>query len=191
MSKWIGLFFLLLAAIGLPVTAQAACTISSGTLPVVLSFSPWSPANFDPSVANGTVVASQVLNFSSVGASGATVTCSGGLGTQTRAGTTGAQEAVYMTYPTAIAGVGIRFTTQGRTGAGYDVWPTSLNLGTGTTPTITSTGSVLVEFVKVGTITAGGTIVGEQGASRPTRVSPSISSCSAPAAPAGQPPRCI
>jgi type 1 fimbria pilin len=164
MSKWIGLLFLLLAAIGLPVTAHAACTISSGTLPVVLSFTPWSPANFDPSVANGTVVASQVLNFSSVGAGGATVNCSGGLGTQTRAGTTGAQEAVYMTYPTGIAGVGIRFTTQGGTGAGYGVWPTSQAL-TGSSATITTTGSVLVEFVKVGTITAGGTIVGELGAS--------------------------
>lgn len=165
MSKWIGFLLLLLAAIGLPVTAQAACTLTGTTLPLVLSFTPWSPANFDPAVANGTVVASQVLNFSAVSGSGGTITCPGGVGIQTRAGTTGAREATYQTYPTGVAGVGIRFTTQGGTGAGYGVWPTSANLGTGTTTTISTNGSVLVEFVKVGPITAGGTIVGELGAS--------------------------
>jgi type 1 fimbria pilin len=166
MSKWIGLLFLLLVAIGLPVTAQAACTLAGNLLqPLVFAFTPYSPPNFDPNVANGTVVASQVLSFSAVSGTGGTLTCgTPGIGLQTRSGTTGAQEGTYMTYPTGIAGVGIRFTTQGGTGAGYGVWPTSVDWGTTPTLTIATVGSVLVEFVKVGPITAGGTIVGELGA---------------------------
>lgn len=147
MRRLSALIFLLGAC--LPAAAWATCT-SSGPLPVVLTFS-FTPGSFNPAVANGTVLYSQNIFLSSI----PTVSCSN---TSRQVQYRGVGQAgPYNTFPSSVAGVGLRISSLGPTTA----WPYS---GTAPGDSWSAQPALLIEMVKTGPITAGGVIpAGEVG----------------------------
>ncbi|WP_426394875.1 fimbrial protein [Ralstonia sp. R-29] len=142
--------------------AMAACTMtptggSPSSAPLVLHLPAFDSGAFDPTVPNGQVLATRKVSLAAVGGK---MHCPGGIGQMSYRGTTGAAGGAFSTYPTSIAGVGIRFKFTPPTSIlGY--WPRSYNYG-GAVNTSVSTGvSVVVDLVKTGPITAGGSITGE------------------------------
>ncbi|RQV50228.1 type 1 fimbrial protein [Burkholderia cenocepacia] len=147
----------------LPMTAVADCYIRDQNnnkqyTAQVAQIPAFSPPSFSPSVPVGTVLIREELP-----SSGAPfyLYCTGiiGLTTYTKSGAQGP----YNTWPTNVAGVGVRMQFTG-SGGGLGIWwPWSM-----VTPTTNSRYSgerkLLVEFVKTGPISAGGSLSGEIGA---------------------------
>ncbi|MGC2943933.1 fimbrial protein [Burkholderia ambifaria] len=141
--------------------SHASCTIkrSDGVMvpSLIVTLPKFSPPPFDPNIADGTVI------FSSSGAAsglGGALTCTSAIGDVIYAGTTGSAPGRYNTYPTPVAGVGVRIRGGINT---TEWWPQSRNV-TGTWASYGEGSSFTVEFVKTGNITAPGVLSGQIGA---------------------------
>lgn len=142
----------------LPSKGWAACTLTQTDGKVVsfltITLPAWNPPSFDPTVPVGTVL------FNGTGTSsglGGELVCTSAIGTGTYAGS--GQVGALETYPTGIAGVGIRI--KGGVNTSY-WWPQSY---TWTEPSnkFIDGSYFTVELVKTGPITAAGAISGEIG----------------------------
>ncbi|MBG0880228.1 MULTISPECIES: fimbrial protein [Burkholderia] len=151
----------------LPATAAAAsdCYIQDQNdnkryTPMVAQIPALSPPSFSPSVPVGTVLIRVELpstgeSFKLVCGTGIRIT------TYTRDGVQGA----YNTWPTNVAGVGVRMQFTGSVGGGRGIWwPYSYDTTPAGTSLFPSSRILLVEFVKTGPISAGGSLSGEIGA---------------------------
>ncbi|WP_176048594.1 fimbrial protein [Burkholderia sp. BCC1644] len=158
-----GLFWMMMSGTA---AALDRCTIfpssnpsSNTTVPYEVTLSSLSTSSFDPGVPNGTVLASQTVQF---GTTNMVVRCNTVYQTTTWGQPGVASEPVYHTMPTNVSGVGVRMKYTA--GAWRDEWwPYTYTSSAGGTETTwgLSTSPVLFEFVKIGRITAGGKITGE------------------------------
>lgn len=159
MKKIIQLFlvFVCVASSGL---SWAACVSNlPGGGPIIYNVPSFNTSSFNPDVALGTVIDSRTLQLSTIGGR---ITCSPSVGVIFYRGTTGALGA-YNTYPTGIAGVGIRLRFSGNT-TYLGFFPYTWLSTSGASMNFDSVeASLVVELVKVGPITAGGVIGGEIG----------------------------
>ncbi|MBN3565557.1 fimbrial protein [Burkholderia cenocepacia] len=126
--------------------------------PMVAEIPAFSPPSFSPSVPVGTVLIRQELP-----STGDTFTleCTGGIvnNLYTREGVRGA----YNTWPTSVAGIGVRIQFTG-SGGGIGIWwPWSISVPT-SDGIYSGNRKLLIEFVKTGPISAGGSLAGEIGA---------------------------
>ncbi|QFS40581.1 fimbrial protein [Burkholderia cepacia] len=124
--------------------------------PVVVTLAAYNAPSFDPEVPNGTIIASQEASLVSGGAG--EVACESYI-YKVRHGTLSeASDPTYHTLPTTVSGVGVRmrFSSGGNT----DWWPWEFTLPGVREITFTSI-PVVIELVKTGRITAGGSLSGE------------------------------
>ncbi|WP_260431925.1 fimbrial protein [Burkholderia cepacia] len=112
----------------------------------------YSTPEFNPSVPIGTVLDSRTVSASGLSN---TLSCSQIADTLLHGRLFGTAEPVYNTYPTTIPGVGVRI----RFSNNKNWLPFTVNWGTSMINI--STSSLIIEFVKVGPITAAGTLKGE------------------------------
>lgn len=149
---------LLILAIIWPAWSWAAvCTISTPDGgPLVYTISGFNPPKFDPNVAVGTVIYSHQTWATTPNR--ALVTCQNGLNLATYVGKPGVV-GKYNAYPTSIGGVGIRFSYPGSQVGGY--FPTSSMYSQSSIGVGDPSPTILVELIKTGPITSGGTIAGE------------------------------
>jgi len=110
MNRILAILCLLLATILTPLSARAYCTFDGtggGSSPYIYTF-PAFTATFDPTVPNGTVLASSsvtaIANYSTLW-----FECYPEVGYVVYQGVTGSQ-ATYNTYTTSIPGVGLRIS---------------------------------------------------------------------------------
>ncbi|VWB06167.1 type-1 fimbrial protein subunit A [Burkholderia lata] len=127
--------------------------------PSVTSIPSMSPPSFSPLVPVGTVLIRQELLSTG---KAFTLRCDGSIRNNlyTREGVQGQ----YNTWPTNVAGIGVRIQFTGSGGGIGQWWPyrnDDMNVITGE---YTGNRKLLVEFVKTGPISAGGALVGEIGA---------------------------
>jgi type 1 fimbria pilin len=144
------------ALTSLPVAALAKCTIvlnNGKTVDVQeLSFPAFTPAVFNPEVADGTVL------YESTGAAsgeGATARCDSVVGKRQYDGV-GTYNPTHKTYPTPISGIGYRIR------GGINIkewWPQSDNYIVNNSP-LGGGGDFTIQLVKTGPITAAGTLSG-------------------------------
>jgi len=137
-------------------TAAAYCNVSVGsgaqTTPAIVKLESFSAPNFDPEVADGTVLHSQTVNMAAnidgqvlcTDADGLQNIYHGQLGPVDR----------YFTWPTGVAGIGVRIRSEGGMW-----WPNKFDT-TDRSRSFTST-PIIVQLVKTGKITAGGSMTGE------------------------------
>jgi type 1 fimbria pilin len=113
---------------------------------------PTDPVNFDPNVPDGTVIAVYANLWAGRGPSD----CAGLLGTAVWKGI-GPRNETYQTYATGVPGVGIRIRFESGYGCQPGVWwPVTCSGLLGGTQS--GMDYYRVEFVKVGPVTAGGTV---------------------------------
>ncbi|MFG9466488.1 fimbrial protein, partial [Pseudomonas paraeruginosa] len=124
---------------------------------LIVTLPKFTPAEFDPNIAEGTVI------FSSAGTStgtGGKISCTTPVGIVIYVGTTAAGPGKYDTYPTPVAGVGFRI----RGGINPDAWwPQYHDEPTSLTYNLNAATNFTIELVKTGNITAAGQITGELG----------------------------
>jgi len=148
MKKLLRMLAIIASVIALNAVPSLAQACTPSTQPVT------GPAtiSFDPNVANGTILWTGNLNVAASSSD-----CIGGTASITYTGI-GPQEMTYHTYGTGIAGVGVRlkFITQS---CNNGAWFPIVCTGNWTPVTIVAH-SITVEFVKIGTVTAGGTVSG-------------------------------
>ncbi|WP_254624469.1 fimbrial protein [Burkholderia diffusa] len=140
-------------------TALAYCQVyeggnltpNNGRSPAVVTLAAFNAPNFDPDLPDGTVLYSQAITLVQKG--NGSVYCSDNLGSvyHGQLGPVGP----YSTWPTGVAGIGVRM----RVADASSWWPLRLYINN---PWAFFTASPLVvELVKTGRITAGGTMTGE------------------------------
>ncbi len=149
----------------LPVTAAASdCYIIDKNnniryTPMVSQIPAISPPSFSPSVPVGTVlIRAELPSATSV----FKLRCESGIwdNIYTRDGVQGA----YNTWPTNVAGIGVRIQFTGQGGGVGIWWPWTYDARPAWEASFGSTRNLLVEFVKTGPISAGGALTGEIGA---------------------------
>ncbi len=141
-----------------PLHALGQCsTPQADNSPTILTVDGFNPPAFDPNVPDGTVLYSYTGN--ATGPSGR-VSCPTRVGYVTYNVTTGAASAHYS-YLTSIPGVGVAIRSR-NTGAAR--WPTSyVHNQSDTVRSYTGILGVVIDLVKIGPITAPGTLSGELG----------------------------
>ncbi|MCA8424745.1 fimbrial protein [Burkholderia seminalis] len=153
-------YLIFIVAIAMGNVAQATCTIqrTDGVYveSLIVTLPKFNPPPFDPDIPEGAVI------FSSGGAStglGGSLNCTSQIGGLRYVGTLSATPGKYSTYPTPVAGVGVRIR-----GGIKDAewWPVS-DYWYGTTGRFEPGASFTIELVKTGDITAPGTLIGEIG----------------------------
>lgn len=159
MSRTLTLLFALLCASMLPTAAKAsACTSDApGGQPWVWTYSGFTTVAFNPdSVAPGNTIASQTRTATSAGGGSFNCTASSTLEFK---GTTAAAPGAYSAYPTNVPGIGVRITMGSCSAVTGRVWPytQTVNGAVYMTPSC----QYIVELIKTGTITSGGTLSGE------------------------------
>ncbi|WP_167366673.1 fimbrial protein [Cupriavidus malaysiensis] len=154
--KFIGVAILVL----LSSYANAKCTVKTTDNKevdyLVVTLPKFSPPPFDPNVKEGTVI------FTSSGSStgsGGRAYCDSTVGLVGYFGSTSAAPGKYNTYPTPVAGVGVRI----RGGINKDDWWPQSTDGTGTDYGLAAGTEFTIELVKTGDITAAGVLSGEVG----------------------------
>lgn len=140
--------------------ANAKCTVKTDAGKevdyIVVTLPKFSPPPFDPNIKEGTVI------FSSSGTStgtGGSATCDSTVGIVGYFGSTATAPGKYSTYPTPVAGVGVRI----RGGINGTEWWPQMTTGTGTWYGLAGASDFTVELVKTGDITASGVLSGEIG----------------------------
>ncbi|WP_333976614.1 fimbrial protein [Burkholderia cepacia] len=112
----------------------------------------YSTPEFNPSVPIGTIIDSREVTPSGINA---TLSCNTSLKNILHGRLYGTTDPVYNTYPTTVPGVGVRIRFSDN-----QIWfPRTITWGSSTINI--STSPVVIEFVKVGRITAAGTLKGE------------------------------
>lgn len=149
----------------LPATAAASdCYIKDQNnntryTPMVAQIPAQSPPSFSPAVPVGTVLIRVELPSA---AAEFRLNCPSGIrdNIYTRDGSQGA----YNTWPTNVAGIGVRMQFGGSSGGGRGIW-WPWTIGTPSSQALYGgSRTLLVEFVKTGPISAGGSLSGEIGA---------------------------
>ncbi|WP_412025449.1 fimbrial protein [Burkholderia cepacia] len=131
---------------------------STGTTePRVFTLSAYNAPMFDPESPNGTVVASQEVGF--IGDSNGEIRCSGYFERVSHGQVGVTTDPIYHTMPTSVQGIGVRMKfSSGIT----SWWPMSFALTSNTAYFVLSdTTKLVIELVKTGRVTAGGSITGE------------------------------
>ncbi|WP_175746815.1 fimbrial protein [Burkholderia pyrrocinia] len=142
--------------------AHSSCTLkrTDGVMvdSLTVTLPKFDPPPFDPNVNDGAVI------FSSSGTSsglGGHLQCNSPIGVVKYEVTTGSAPGKYSTYPTSVAGVGVR--VKGAVSEGEnDWWPQSINYGSWLTQNdFVAASTLTIELVKTGPITAQGVLSGE------------------------------
>ncbi|WP_179254928.1 fimbrial protein [Burkholderia sp. AU15512] len=152
-SAGLGLAVLLSAMAPGDASALECRTLAGEKLPLIMKVSSFSPPPFSPSVPVGTVLHSEKVNVKPPNGKPTQIVCDKYFRTFSQGGNkvTGPDN----TWPSPVAGIGIRMRVDGsdqwwpRTST---VYQNTLNVGSF---------SFIIEFVKTGPITAGGSISGE------------------------------
>ncbi|WP_423761642.1 fimbrial protein [Burkholderia sp. NLJ2] len=143
---------------------------SSGgsTEPREFTLSAYNAPSFDPETPNGTVIASQEVEF--IGDSNAEVRCKNFFESFTHGRYGGATaDPTYNTLPTSVQGIGVRMRfSQGLT----NWWPWTFPGLSTTLGFVAPNTRLLVELVKTGRVTAGGSLTGELARSWITQYGP-------------------
>ncbi|WP_185730936.1 fimbrial protein [Burkholderia cepacia] len=151
----------LLLCASAPVVAWSACEIrpDSGApaqnSAMVASIPAVKPDSFSPLLPVGTVLITEEIDTTG---EPFTLYCSDKIG-KIWYGRSGVQGS-YNTWPTGIAGIGVRFKFSG-TGGGIDQWWPFEFFNPITTGHYSASRKLVIEFVKTGPITAGGKLTGE------------------------------
>ncbi|WP_073650269.1 fimbrial protein [Pseudomonas aeruginosa] len=149
----------LLMSIFLAKEVQAECVISQGGQEVdVAKFGVGIPnaGRIDPMVPDGTVLKNYI---SSISGENASIFCPSGIGTLVFSGF-GAYDARYKTYPTALAGVGVRM---GYSNGTTTDWWAEQRVSADKYYNYNKPTNFAIQFVKTGPITAGGGLGGNFG----------------------------
>ncbi|WP_411387782.1 fimbrial protein [Pseudomonas aeruginosa] len=134
------------------VTRSDGVTVDS----LIVTLPRFTPDEFDPNIPLGTVIFSSSGNSSGMGGS---ISCTSAIGTVIYVGSTAPAPGLYNTYPTTVAGVGVRI----RGGINPESWWPQYRDSTSTTYTLDAASNFTVELVKTGRITSAGEITGELG----------------------------
>ncbi|MDN7880914.1 fimbrial protein [Burkholderia aenigmatica] len=129
--------------------------------PMVATIPSMSPPSFSPSVAVGTVLISQEI--ASVGRQIYVWCDTPGGGIKNTLWTREGAQGAYSTWPTNVAGIGVRIQFTGSGGGIGQWWPHSADTSA-MTNIFNGNRKLLIQFVKTGPISAGGTLSGELGA---------------------------
>lgn len=131
------------------VTQGGTETPNNGQSPAVFTLAPFNAPNFDPDVPDGTVLHSQTVNL---GGNAANVFCRYGMVNVYNGRL--APVGPYSTWPTGVSGIGVRMRW-----LSMSWWPQSFAVSSEYLTYMDLT--LIVELVKTGRITAGGTMTGE------------------------------
>lgn len=140
--------------------SQASCRLERNdgvtVETLIVTLPKFDPPPFDPNVAEGAVI------FSAAGASsglGGMLYCDSVVGEVKYVGTTGSAPGKYSTYPTPVAGVGVRI----RGGINETQWWPQSTVSTFINYNLYGASNFTIELVKTGDITAPGVLSGEIG----------------------------
>lgn len=147
--------------------AAMTCKTYSGgsnvpsTDPVVVTLAAYNAPSFNPEIPNGTILASQEANLVSGGAG--KVTCDSQIDKIVHGRLNETTDPTYNTFPTDVNGVGVRIRFASGNGSST-WWPLEFS-GSAQKEINFTTNPVVIELVKTGRITAGGSLSGELGGS--------------------------